>query len=252
MSTEQPAVLTERRDNVLVITLNRPEARNAVNLALAEGVAAALDELDAADDLSVGILTGAGSAFCAGMDLKAFAPRPAEASERALARVVRTAPAKPLLAAIEGFAVGGGCELALVCDIVVAARDAVFGLPEVRHGLVPAGGGILRLPARIAFDVALEMALTGDLVDAARLHELGLVNRLTEPGAALDGALELAGRIADNAPLAVGAIRRFMWERAAAEWEAQEALVREVNASRDAREGIAAFAEKRRPVWSGR
>jgi enoyl-CoA hydratase len=247
-----PAVRCEERDRILVITLDRPAVRNAIDEELSIGYAEAIADLDRRDDLAAAVVTGAGGTFCAGMDLKAFAPRPAEASERALARVVRTAPAKPLLAAIEGFAVGGGCELALVCDIVVAARDAVFGLPEVRHGLVPAGGGILRLPARIAFGVALEMALTGDLVDAARLHELGLVNRLTEPGAALDGALELAGRIADNAPLAVGAIRRFMWERAAAEWEAQEALVREVNASRDAREGIAAFAEKRRPVWSGR
>src|SRR5436190_17472766 len=193
MSTEQPAVLTERRGNVLLITLNRPDARNAVNLPLAEGVAAALDELDADDGLSVGVLTGAGKAFCAGMDLKAFVTgeRP-WVGDRGFAGIVQRASRKPLIAAIEGFAVAGCFEIALASDLIVAARGAKLGIPEVKRSLVAAGGALSPLPQRLPYGTAMELALTGDPIDAERAYELGVVNRLAEPGAAVEAALELA------------------------------------------------------------
>jgi enoyl-CoA hydratase len=245
-------VARRERDGILLITLDRPAARNAIDADLSRGYAAALAELDARDDLRAGVVTGAASTFCSGMDLKAFAGRPAEEAEQALARVVRPAARTPLIAAVEGFAVGGGFELALACDLIVAAGDTSFGLPEVRHGLVPAGGGLLRLPDRVAFGVALELALTGDLVGAERLHGLGLVNRLTPPGGALEGALALARRIAANGPLAVRSSRALLWDDAGDRWARQDRVARAVNASDDAREGIAAFAEKRPPAWSRR
>src|SRR6266540_4320258 len=178
-------VLTERRDGVLLITLNRPDARNAVNLALAEGVAAALDELDADGDLAVGVITGAGAGFCAGMDLKAFVTgeRP-YVGDRGFAGITQRAARKPLIAAIEGFAVAGGLEVALSCDLVVAARGAKLGVPEVKRSLVAAGGALLRLPRRIPYHVAMELALTGDPITAERAAELGLVNRVADPGGA--------------------------------------------------------------------
>src|SRR4051812_22333005 len=257
MSTEQPAVLTERRDNVLVITLNRPEARNAVNLQLAEGIAAGLDELDADDGLSVGVLTGTGGFFCAGMDLKAFATgeRP-WVGDRGFAGIVQRASEKSLIAAIEGFAVAGGFEIALACDLIVAARDARVGIPEAKRSLVAAAGALIRLPKRIPYHVAMELALTGDTIDAERAHDLGIVNRLTEPGAAVDGALELAAAIAKNGPLALEASKKIVsnapdWTEAEA-WQKQGELAGPVFASEDAREGAVAFAEKREPVWKGR
>ena len=179
-------VLTERRDGVLLITLNRPEARNAVNLALAEGVAGALDELDADGDLAVGVITGAGAGFCAGMDLKAFVTgeRP-WVGDRGFAGIVQRAARKPLIAAIEGFAVAGGLEVALACDLIVAAREAKLGIPEVKRSLVAAGGALMRLPRRVPYGIAMELALTGDTITAERGYELGLVNRLAEPGGAV-------------------------------------------------------------------
>src|SRR5437763_12720322 len=210
---DQP-VLTERRDNVLLITLNRPEARNAVNLALAEGVAAALDALDADDGLSVGILTGAGAGFSAGMDLKAFVTgeRP-WVGDRGFAGIAQRSSSKPLIAAIEGFAVAGGLEVALACDLIVAGRSAKLGIPEVKRSLVAAGGALLRLPRRIPEGAAMELALTGDPITAERGHELGLVNRLADDGGALEAALELARTIAANGPLALAATKRVMQER---------------------------------------
>ena len=255
-ATAAPAVLTERRDNVLLITLNRPDARNAVNLALAEGVAAALDELDSDRGLSVGILTGAGKGFCAGMDLKAFVSgeRP-WAGDRGFAGIVQRGPAKPLIAAVEGFAVAGGFEVALACDLIVAARGARLGIPEVKRSLVAAGGALLHLPNRIPYHVAMELALTGDPITAERGHELGVVNRLAEPGAALDTALELAGEVSVNAPLALIASKRIMLEQAdwssEEAWDKQAAITEPVFTSADAREGSVAFAEKRPPVWKG-
>jgi enoyl-CoA hydratase len=250
-------VLIERRGGVLLITLNRPDARNAVNLALAEGIAAALDLLDGDEELSVGVLTGAGKGFCAGMDLKAFVTgeRP-WVGDRGFAGIVRRAPVKPLIAAVEGFAVAGGLEVALACDLIVAARGARLGIPEVKRSLVAAGGALLRLPRRIPYHVAMELALTGDPILAERAAELGLVNRLAEPGAAVEVALELAGEVAVNAPLALAASKRILqeqWDWSAAEmWEAQSAISEAVFVSEDAREGATAFAEKRPPMWRGR
>jgi enoyl-CoA hydratase len=249
-------VLTERRDGVLLITLNRPEARNAVNLALAEALAAALERLDA-DDAAVGVLTGAGKGFCAGMDLKAFVAgeRP-WVGDRGFAGIVQRGPRKPLVAAVEGFALAGGLEVALACDLIVAARGARLGIPEVKRSLVAAGGALRRLPQRLPFGVAMELALTGDPIDAERGYELGLVNRLAEPGQAVGVALELAGAIARNGPLALDATKAILHQQAdwgeAEFWQRQGELSGPVFTSQDAREGATAFAEKREPVWQGR
>jgi enoyl-CoA hydratase/carnithine racemase len=250
-------VLTERRDGVLLITLNRPEARNAVNLALAEGVAAALDELDDSTDLGAGVLTGAGKGFSAGMDLKAFVAgeRP-WVGDRGFAGIVQRASRKPLIAAIEGFGVAGGLEVALACDLIVAARGAKLGIPEVKRSLVAAGGALRRLPQRLPYGVAMELALTGDPIDAERAYELGLVNRLAEPGGAVDAAVELAAAIARNGPLALEATKATLQQQAdwteTEFWQRQAELAEPVMRSEDAREGATAFAEKREPVWQGR
>jgi enoyl-CoA hydratase len=250
-------VLTERRDGVLLITLNRPEARNAVNLALAEGLAAALDELDDDADVGAGVLTGAGKGFSAGMDLKAFVAgeRP-YVGDRGFAGIVLRASRKPLIAAIEGFAVAGSLEIALSCDLIVAARGAKLGTPEVKRSLVAAAGALRRLPQRLPYGVAMELALTGDPIDAERAYELGLVNRLAEPGGALDVAVELAAAIARNGPLALEATKATLQQQAdwteAEFWQRQAELAEPVMRSEDAREGATAFAEKREPVWQGR
>jgi len=232
---------------VLVVTIDRPEARNAVNLAVAEGIAAALDRLDGDDALRAGVLTGAGRTFCAGMDLKAFVAgeRP-HVEGRGFAGIVQGPPRKPLVAAVEGWALAGGFEVALACDLIVAARDARFGIPEVKRGLVAAGGALLRLPRR----VALELGLTGDPISAERAYELGLVCRVVEPGEAQTAALELARTIAANGPLALDATKRIL--AGAEDWERQAEILAPVFASEDAREGARAFAEKRPPRWSGR
>jgi enoyl-CoA hydratase/carnithine racemase len=254
---DENAVLTERRDGVLLITLNRPDARNAVNLPVAEGVGAALDELDASDDLQVGVLTGAGKGFSSGMDLKAFTTgeRP-WVGDRGFAGITQRASDKPLIAAIEGFAVAGGFEIALSCDLIVAARDARVGIPEVKRSLVAAAGALIRLPKRIPYHVAMELALTGETIGAERAHKLGIVNRLSEPGGAVDAALELAAAIAKNGPLALTASKKIVasapdWTEAEA-WQKQGEISGSVFASEDAREGAIAFAEKRDPVWKGK
>jgi enoyl-CoA hydratase/carnithine racemase len=254
---EEQAVLTERRDGVLLITLNRPDARNAINLAVAEGVAHALDELDSDDSLSVAVLTGAGKGFSSGMDLKAFVAgeRP-YFEDRGFAGIVQRPPEKPIIAAVEGFAVAGGFEVALACDLIVAARDARIGIPEVKRSLVAAGGALMRLPRVMPFNLAMELALTGEYVEAARLADLGVVNRLTDPGGALDGAVELATAIAANGPLALRASKRI--PREVSDWSEHEFWTRQgeiagpVMMSEDAREGAVAFAEKRPPVWKGK
>jgi len=250
-------VLTERRGRVLTITINRPEQRNAVNAAVAHGIAAALDDLDADAGLSVGVLTGAGKGFCAGMDLKAFvAGEPSRTEGRGFAGIVERPPQKPLIAAIEGFAVAGGLEVALACDLIVAARGARLGIPEVKRSLVAAGGALLRLPRALPRNVAMELALTGEQIDAERAHDLGLVNRLAEPGGALQAALQLAEAIAANGPLALAATKRIMVE--SADWpdaeffERQRPISNPVRESEDAREGATAFAERRAPVWKSR
>jgi enoyl-CoA hydratase len=256
VSADADAVLTERRGRVLLITINRPDQRNAVNAAVAAGIAAALDELDADPELSVGVITGAGKGFCAGMDLKAFVAGERPWIEgRGFAGITQRAADKPLIAAIEGFAVAGGLEVALACDLIVASRGARLGIPEVKRGLIAAGGGLLRLPRVLPRNVAMEMALTGDPIDAERGHELGLVNRLTEAGEALTVALELAETVAANAPLALAASKRVMIE--STDWPDSEFFERQqpfrdsAFNSQDAREGATAFAERRNPVWKG-
>ena len=251
------AVLTEERDGVLVVTINRPEARNAINGDVARGIAAAVDRLDGEDDLRVGVLTGAGGFFSAGMDLKAFLRGETPAIEgRGLCGITRTPPRKPLIAAVEGGALAGGFELVLACDLVVAARGARFGVPEVKRSLVAAGGAALLLPQRMPRAVALELLLTGDPIDAERAAAVGLVNRVVDDGTAVDAAVELAGTIAANGPLAVAATKQVVqslpsWTPEEM-WERQDEIVRPVFASEDAREGSTAFAERRPPVWRGR
>jgi enoyl-CoA hydratase len=254
---EQPAVLTERRDGVLLITLNRPAVRNAVDAALAEGVAHALDELDADAGLSVGVLTGAGGFFSAGMDLGAFVKGESPYfGDRGFAGITQRSAEKPLIAAIEGFALAGGLEIALSCDLIVAAKGAKMGIPEVKRSLVAAAGALLRLPRRMPYHLVMELALTGDFFPAERFHAHGLVNRLAEPGAAVDEALALAGELAKNGPLALVAAKRILQEQF--DWSSEEMWARQgeisgpVMISEDAREGASAFKEKREPIWKGR
>src|SRR3954449_681576 len=218
------AILTEERDGILIVTINRPEARNSVNGDVASGIAAALDRLDAEDDLRVGVVTGAGGYFSAGMDLKAFVQGQSPyAGDRGFAGIAQRSSRKPLIAAVEGFALAGGFEIALSCDLIVASRDARFGIPEVKRSLVAAAGALLRLPKRIPYHLAMELALTGEPISAERAAEVGLVNRLTEPGEAVAGARELAARIAANGPLALAASKRILVEapawRAGEEWQ---------------------------------
>ena len=250
-------VLAETRGSVLLITLNRPEVRNAVNAALAAGVAGALDQLDDDDDLSVGVLTGTGGFFSAGMDLGAFVRGESPwFGDRGFAGIAQRASRKPLIAAVEGFAVAGGIEIALACDLIVAAKGAKLGIPEAKRSLVAAGGALLRLPRRMPYHVVMELALTGDTMPAERFHHFGVVNALAEPGAAVDVALELAERLAKNGPLALAASKRILQEQfdwsSAEMWEKQGAISGPVFASEDAKEGANAFKEKREAVWKGR
>jgi len=250
-------VLVRHEDGIAIITINRPQQRNAVNRAVSYGVCAAMDELDSRPDLRVGILTGAGGTFCSGMDLKAFLRGEVTRVEgRGILGIAMTPPQKPVIAAVEGYALAGGFEAVLACDLVVAARDAQFGLPEVKRGLAAAAGGLLRLPRLLPARIAMELALTGDMVGAERLAQFGLINAITEPGGALDGAIALARRIIANAPLSVAASKRVMVEQQdwplAEMWANQAAITGPVLASADAREGSAAFAERRPPVWQSK
>ena len=250
-------LLTEVRGEVLVITLNRPEAKNAATLRMAELMAEALDRLDADPALRAAVLTGAGGSFCAGMDLKGFVrgERPRIEGRGFLALTERP-PAKPLIAAVEGHALAGGFETVLACDLVVAGRGARFGLPEVKRGLVAAAGGLLLLPRVTHRAVAMEMILTGDAYDAEFGRANGFVNRVVEDGEALGAAVELAERIARNGPLALQASKQVV--DASADWPARERfahqreLIDPVFDSEDAREGARAFAERRAPRWTGR
>ena len=249
-------VLTEFADGVAVFTLNRPQAKNAVDLEVSEALAAAIDEFEARPDMTIGILTGAGGTFCAGMDLKAFSrgERPSIPG-RGFGGLTEAPPTKPLIAAVEGWALAGGFELALSADLIVASRDTKFGIPEVKRGLAAAAGGLLRLPRILPYPIAMEMAITGDPLTAEVAHHHGLVNRLTEPGQALAVARELAARVAANGPLAVRASKQVV--SMAANYTdpdgfvAQRAFIEPVFASSDAQEGARAFAEKRTPVWTG-
>ncbi|MTD45062.1 crotonase/enoyl-CoA hydratase family protein [Conexibacter sp. W3-3-2] len=256
-SDPAPAVLTERRGSVLLITINRPEVRNAVNGQVAEGMANALDELDADAELTVGIVTGAGGFFCAGMDLGAFAKgeRPWFA-DRGFAGITQRSAKKPLIAAIEGFAVAGGLEIALSCDMIVAATGAKLGIPESKRSLIAAGGALLRMPRRMPYHVVMELALTGDPLPAERFHEFGVVNRIAEKGQAVDVALELAAAIAKNGPLSLIVSKQIVQEQQdwtlENMWEKQGELAGPVMMSQDAKEGAIAFKEKRDPVWQGK
>jgi len=237
------------------MTINRPEAKNAVNAAVSQGLAAAVDRLDSDPGLSVGIVTGAGGSFCAGMDLKAFARGENVAIEGRGMGFTERPPTKPLIAAVEGYGLAGGMELALACDLIVASKDGAFGIPEVKRGLVAGGGGLLRLPQRIPYAIAMELALTGGRLSAQRALELGLVNALAEPGQVLEAAIELAERITANGPLAVAATKRIITESRGWSpdemWAKQTRILMPVFSSNDAKEGAIAFAEKRPPKWTG-
>ena len=249
-------VFVEAEDGVLVVTINRPEAKNAMNKAAAELISAAMDRLEADDGLRVAILTGAGGTFCSGMDLKGFLRGEWPSVEgRGFGGLSQWTPSKPIIAAVDGYALAGGMELALSCDLIVANSNAKFGIPEAKRGLAAAGGGLIKLPRQIPPRIAMELALTGDLIDAARAYELGFINRIVD-GPAIDGARELARRIAENGPLSLAASKAIVrnsheWSEAEM-WEKQTAYVAPVFASADAREGAAAFAEKRKPNWQGK
>ncbi|MEV7968465.1 crotonase/enoyl-CoA hydratase family protein [Sphaerisporangium sp. NPDC088356] len=249
-------VLVEVEGGIAVITINRPQARNAINGNVARAVVAALDELEERKDVSAYVLTGAGGTFSAGMDLKGFLTGDFPLVEgRGFGGLTERPPKKPIVAAVEGYALAGGFELVLACDIVVASEEAKFGLPEPKRGLVAGAGGVMRLPRRIPYHIAMEIALTGDHYPASRLYELGLVNRITPAGEALATAKELAAKIAANAPLALLATKRVLVE--SADWSRDEMFARQgeitnpVFGSKDAMEGAAAFAEKRAPNWAG-
>ncbi|MFC4590607.1 crotonase/enoyl-CoA hydratase family protein [Sphaerisporangium corydalis] len=249
-------VLVEVEGGIAVITINRPKARNAINGAVARAVVAALDELEERKDVSAYVLTGAGGTFSAGMDLKGFLTGDVPlVPGRGFGGLTETPPKKPIVAAVEGYALAGGFELVLACDIVVASEEAKFGLPEPKRGLVAGAGGVMRLPRRIPYHVAMEIALTGDHFPAARLYEVGLVNKITPPGEALAAAKEIAARIAANAPMALLATKRVMVE--SADWSREEMFAKQgeiinpVFGSKDATEGAVAFAEKRAPNWAG-
>jgi len=254
---ETESVLVEDHGPVTVITLNRPEARNAIDASVAVALATAVDRLEAEPNLSVGILTGAGGTFCAGFDLKAFLRgETATIPGRGFGGIAEMTRRKPLIAAVEGWALAGGWELVLSCDLVVASEAAQFGLPEAKRGLVAAGGGLVRLPRRMPSMIAMEIALTGAPLSALRASQHGLINRLCPAGDALATALELAQEIAANAPLALQAARDIIslaQDGSEAEaFERQRQIVKPIFASDDAKEGALAFKEKRAPRWSGR
>lgn len=254
--SDAPEVLTEVEDGILIVTINRPDAKNAMNKAAAEGISAAMDRLEAEADLRCAILTGAGGTFCSGMDLKGFLRGESPSIEgRGFGGLSQWTPKKPVIAAVDGYALAGGMELALSCDLIVANAGAKFGIPEAKRGLAAAAGGLIKLPRQIPPRIAMELALTGDFIDAQRAYDLGFINRIVE-GPAIEGAKELARRVAENGPLALiasKAIVRDSHEWTEAEmWDKQSAYIAPVFMSQDAREGAAAFAEKRKPNWQGK
>jgi enoyl-CoA hydratase len=255
VSTE--LVLTERRDGVLTITINRPAQKNAISREVAVQLAAAVDELDADPTLSVGVLTGAGGTFSAGMDLKAFAKGETPILPgRGFGGITQAVVRKPLIAAVEGWALGGGFEMALACDLIVAADTARFGLTEVKRGLIAGEGGVIRLPQRLPYHVAMKVLLTGEPMSAVDANQYGLVSELTASGAALAAAQELARRVAVNAPLALARVKEVVRDvqglNDSDAFAVQAEHASSLLTSEDAHEGAVAFAEKRAPVWRGR
>ena len=253
MKTDE--VLVQHEDGMVIITINRPDQRNAVNYAVSHGVCAAIDEMETRDDLRLAILTGAGGNFCAGMDLKAFGRGEVTRVEgRGILGIAMTPPKKPLIAAVEGYALAGGFEAVLACDLLIASNTAQFGLPEAKRGLAAAAGGLLRLPRLIPPRIAMEIALTGSMVSAQRLYQYGLINELVEPGDALEAAKRMARLILANAPMSVQFSKRVMVEQR--DWSIdemfgrQDAVLGHVLRSNDAKEGAAAFVEKRAPKWT--
>jgi len=253
----EDVVLVDVADGVMTITINRPEAKNAVNKAVAEGISAAIDELESNDALRVAIITGAGGTFCSGMDLKAFVTGELPVVEgRGFAGLVEYMVKKPVIAAVEGYALAGGFEVAISCDLIVVSEEAKFGIPEVKRGLAAAGGGLIKLPKQIPARIAMELALTGDFVSAQRAYELGLVNQVVPAGTALEAARALAAKIAANGPLAVAASKLVVAR--AQDWDSEEMFAKQqkivmpVLTSEDAIEGATAFAQKRAPNWKGK
>ena len=255
--SDMKEVLVDIAEGVMTITMNRPEAKNAMNKSMAEGISAAIDEFEGSADIRVAVLTGNGGTFCSGMDLKGFlAGETPTVPGRGFGGLSHYSPAKPLIAATEGYALAGGFELVLACDMVVASRTTKFGLPEVKRSLVAGAGGVFRLPQQIPERIAMEMVMTGDHYTAERMYECGLVNALADEGKALEGAKELAARIAINGTLATAASKKIMKEYKSWPhdeiWTRQQDIMNPVFASEDAREGATAFAEKRAPQWKGK
>lgn len=249
----------EAHGRVALITINRPEARNAVNGAVSAGLEAAVERLEADPGLWIGVIAGQGPVFSAGADLKEIAAGRAAtlATERGgFAGITRLERSKPLIAAVDGPALAGGCEIVLSCDLVVASTQASFGIPEVKRSLIAAAGGLFRLARALPRNVAMELALTGDPISAQRAYGLGLVNDLCEAGGAVDAALALAGRVCANAPVAVQLSRELVLAEGVAgdeeAWRMTDAAIATVMGTEDFAEGPRAFIEKREPVWSGR
>ncbi|MFC5587743.1 crotonase/enoyl-CoA hydratase family protein [Sporosarcina soli] len=259
MSVRDNLILTEKRGRLFIVTINRPEAKNAFDFATANQMNVAMDIFENDPEISVAIITGTGGVFSAGADLKALG-RGEKLSGPLLSRggfgIMRKPPNKPIIAAIEGHAVAGGMELALSCDLIVAAKNSKMGLPEVKHNLVAVGGGLLRLPKRMPYHLVMELALTADMWPAEKLHRYGVVNRIAEPGESLQTAIELAERLLENGPTALIASKEIIrksyeWTEEEA-WEKQMPIAKQAMESEDRDEGLRAFAEKRKPVWVGR